>query len=308
MSVEIARESWSRDGFIIRPGLLPESEVLGFRERALELAHRFHGGNFVNKPLPVDLLSDPVFRSLVLDTRILDLAREVIGPRLVYFGDSKATIVTMRGTFHQDNALRGIWPRGQAYDPFDAKEGPYNVLRVFIYLQDHRKFAGNLQVRRGSHRQTTPKYVLWPRDLFLWLTNQLKTFPTPPHGKRVNMNTALGDVVVMNLRTTHRANAVRLSGLPQFGVPSTIEKLVPRAFRAPELPFRMVLIVTLGAPGLHLERFIQSRVKLARSDHRYRSATFDSAATQRLASDAGLELRFDLIQYAREQPSHPIGT
>jgi hypothetical protein len=133
--------------------------------------------------------------------------------------------------------------------------------------------------------------------------NQLKTFPTPPHGKQVNMNTALGDVVAMNLRTTHRSNAIRISGLPQFGLPSGIEELVPHAFRAPELPLRMALIITLGAPGLHLERFIQSRLKMARSEGRYRNATFDSPETQRLASDLGLELRFDLVQYAREQVS-----
>lgn len=297
---------WHRNGYLVRQGLLSEQEVLAFRQRALELAHQFHGKD-INRAIPMDLLSEPVFQSLVLDPRILALASEVIGPRLVYFGDSKVTIRNTRGEFHKDNALRGFWPDGDAYDPFDPADGPYDVLRIFIYLQDHRDFAGNLRVRRGSHRQPVSKYAVWPRDLVFWLTHRLKTFPRPPSGKKINVNTALGDAVVMNLRTTHGANAIRIKGLPQFCLDPTVEKLVPRFLRAPEPPFRIALIITLGAPGVHLDRFIQSRMKRASSESRYRNATFDSPEMLSRAHECGLELRFDLVRRAQEQAREGSG-
>jgi hypothetical protein len=303
----MAVDSWRRDGYCVGQGLLSEAEVLAFRQRALDLARRLHGEKFVNAEIPLDLLSDPVLRSFVLDQRILGLARDLIGPRLVYFGDSKVAIRNTRGTFHKDNGLRGSWPRGPGYDPFDPGEGPYDVLRVFLYLQDHREFAGNLRVRRGSHRRPVSNFAVWPRDVVFWLTGRLKAFPGPPAGRRINVNSALGDVVVFNLRTTHGTNAVRIKGLPDLAIDPTIERFVPRFMRAPELPFRMSLMVTLGAPGIHLDRFIQSRIGKAAGKDRYRNATFDSPEIRRLADRAGLALRFDLIQRAHAETHRDVG-
>src|SRR5688572_12119451 len=139
-------DGWHRDGYCVSRGLFSEREALTFRQRALDLARQFNGDDIVDKEIPVDLLSDAVFQSLVLDPRILSLARELLGPRLVYFGDSKVTIVrNYWGQFHKDNGRRGPWPRGKGYDPFDPQEGPYNVVRILIYLQDHQMVSGNLR-------------------------------------------------------------------------------------------------------------------------------------------------------------------
>jgi hypothetical protein len=301
------RNAWNRDGFCVCPGLFSEQEVLGFRQRALHLARQFNGAEIVDKSIPVDLLSDAVFQSLVLDPRILNLARELVGPRVVYFGDSKVTIISKsRGQYHKDNGRRGPWPLGEGYDPFDSREGPYNVLRIFVYLQDHRKVSGNLRIKRGSHRLPFSRYSFWPRDLAFWMTKRLRTFPSPRGGRRVNVNTALGDVVAMNLRTTHGPNAVRIKGLPQFVVDPAIQNLVPGFLREPRPTMRIALIITLGAPGVHLDRFIYSRMRRASADklgRRYREATFDSPEMQLRASQSGLELRFDLVQRAREWSS-----
>lgn len=305
-------DSWHRDGYCVSHSLFSEQEILGFRQRALDLARQFNGDDIVDRSIPVDLLSDAAFQALVLDPRILGLARELVGPRLVYFGDSKATIIRKsRGQFHKDNGRRGPWPTGEGYDPFDPCEGPYDVLRIMIYLQDHQKVSGNLRVKRGSHRLPFSRYSFWPRDLAFWLTKRLKTFPIPHGGKRVNLNTALGDVVAVNLRTTHGPNAIRIKGLPQFVVDPAIHKLVPRFLREAEPSLRMALIITFGAPGVHLDRFIHSRMWRACSDkagRRYRDATFDSPEMQRRASESGLELRFDLVQRARERRTASLGS
>ena len=255
---------WHRDGYCVGQGLFSEQELLVFRQRALELARQFNGDDIVDREIPVDLLSDAVFQSLVLDTRILSLARELLGPRIVYFGDSKVTIIRNAwGQFHKDNGRRGPWPRGAGYDPFDPHEGPYNVLRFLIYLQDHQKVSGNLRIKRGSHRLPFSRLTFWPRDLLFWLMKRLKTFPSPHGGKRVNLNTALGDVVAFNLRTTHGPNALRIKGLPRLVVDPAIEKLVPPFLRESKPSLRIALIITLGAPGVHLDRFLHSRIRRA---------------------------------------------
>ncbi len=296
MSVGTAAVRWRRDGYLVRQGLLQESEIAELRRRALELARRFHGEEIINKPIPVDLLSEPMFRPLVLDPRILGLARELIGPRLVYCGDSKITIMNIRGRFHKDSSPAGIWPSARGYDPFDPAEGPYDVLRLMIYLQDHRELAGNLRVRRGSHVHPVVHHVTWPRDVFFWMSGRLRSFPGLPRGKRLNLNTAPGDVVAFNLRVSHGINAIRLKGLPDLCLDPRVERLVPLRFRAPESPERIAVLITLGAPGVHLERYIQSRMARFSSNRRFQDAAFDSPEIRELAERAGLELRFDLIR------------
>jgi Phytanoyl-CoA dioxygenase (PhyH) len=289
-------EAWRRDGYFVRQALLQEGEIDELRRRALALARRFHGDSIIDKPIPVDLLSEPLFRPLVLDPRILGLARDLVGPRLVYCGDSKITIMSARGRFHKDSSPAGIWPSPRGYDPFDSREGPYDQLRIMIYLQDHRRYAGNLRVRRGSHAQPVVHYVTWPRDLVFWMSGRLKRFPGLPRGKRLNLNTAPGDVVAFNLRVSHGVNAVRLRGLPGLCLDPKVERFVPRRLRAPELRERIAVLITLGAPGVHLERYIQSRMERFASNDRFRKATFDSPEIREQAERAGLELRFDLIR------------
>jgi hypothetical protein len=291
-------ESWRRDGYVVARGLFREDEILDLRERALALARRHHGEAFVDKPIPVDLLSEPLFRPVVLDPRVLGLARRLIGPRLVYCGDSKVTTLAIRGRFHKDSSPAGVWPSAHGYDPFDPADGPYDVLRIMIYLQDHRRFAGNLRIRRGSHRNPTVHYVTWPRDLYFWMSGRLRSFPRLPRGKRINLNTAPGDVVAFNLRTSHGINAIRLHALPDLCLDPKIERLVPRPLRAPEADPRVALMITLAAPGIHLERYIQSRLERFSTNPRFLDATFDSPAIRADAARAGLELRFDLIRPA----------
>jgi Phytanoyl-CoA dioxygenase (PhyH) len=295
VSVGTTAVDWRRDGYLVRQGLLQESEIAELRRRALDLARRFHGDDIINKPIPVDLLSEPMFRPLILDPRILGLARELVGPRLVYCGDSKITIMNIRGRFHKDSSPAGIWPSARGYDPFDPREGPYDVLRIMIYLQDHRQLAGNLRVRRGSHTGPVVHYVTWPRDVLFWMSGRLRSFPGLPRGKRINLNTAPGDVVAFNLRVSHGINAVRLRGLPDVCLDPKVERFVPPWFRAPEAAERIAVLITLGAPGVHLERYIQSRMERFSSNRRFQSAAFDSPEIRELAERAGLELRTDLI-------------
>lgn len=289
-------EKWRRDGYVVERGLFEEGEILELRRRALALARRFHGEEFIDKPIPVDLLSEPLFRPVLLDPRILGLARQLIGPRLVYCGDSKMTVLGIRGRFHKDSSPAGVWPSARGYDPFDPADGPYDVLRIMVYLQDHRQFGGNLRIRRGSHRQPTVHYVTWPRDLCFWMSGRLRSFPALPRGKRINLNTAPGDVVAFNLRTSHGINAIRLKAFPDLCLDPKVERFVPRALRAPEPEPRIALMITLAAPGIHLERYIQSRMERFENNKRFREAAFDSPEIREQAERAGLELRFDLIR------------
>ena len=74
-----------------------------------------------------------------------------------------------------------------------------------------------------------------------------------------------------------------------------VERFVPLRFRAPEAAERIAVLITLGAPGVHLERYIQSRMERFTSNRRFQSAAFDSPEVRELAERAGLELLTNLI-------------
>ena len=298
---ESLQQKWRDNGYCIAPKLLTSPEISELRDAARRLAVATSGQDYVGKKIPGELMSHQDLRWLIVDPRILGLARELLGPEVVYFGDSKVSVLDNRGKFHMDNGRRGPWPTGPGYDPFDPEEGPYTVVRFMIYLQDHQRFAGNLRVRTGSHNDPTPKLTVLPRDALYWAMGRLKTAPRPPRGKRRNMNTSLGDVVAFNLRTTHSVNAIRLAGRPELCLDPTIERFVPGRLRAPETE-RFAIQLTFAAPGVHLDRFIESR-KRPQFRVRYQGSTLDSAETAELAARVRLTLRTDLIEHARDHAS-----
>src|SRR4029077_21275272 len=101
----------------------------------------------------------------VIDKRILDIARRLLPPHpLVYFGDSVYQVGNGYPGFHRDNIDR------------DDLNGPdwqdsYPILRMGIYLQDHRHHSGGLKVKVGSHlREDGRPFIVdsEPGDIVVW--------------------------------------------------------------------------------------------------------------------------------------------
>lgn len=213
--MDIPRIFW-RDGFVILRGLFTPAEVLSMREEALGLDN-----------LNLDLLSIPGLRGVLLDDRLLDVVRSLIGDHLVYFGDSSVWRGTAVPGFHKDNP-----------DKFDSNapdwKGRYPLVRFGIYTQSHKGKPDGLDLRRGSHEHCSIEV-----------------------GEHVYAETEPGDVVIWNLRTTHSGGGMTLGGRPIN--PNSVAASVLRKLRIlhdkPQAT-RVALFGTFGAPSTHLERNI----------------------------------------------------
>jgi len=181
-----------------------------------------------------DLLSKEHLRSILLDERILSMARDLLQtPDIAYFGDSTYQIGTGARGFHRD-AVDRTFGKGLDWEP------GYNILRMGIYLQDHKVYSGGLKIKVSSHRNKS--------------------------GKSVFLNTEMGDVAAWSLKTLHSGNAVRIKGLKGISIDaSSIENRIPRFLKKDQQKQRMSLFMTFGVKGKFVDHYIQDYM-LKRSD------------------------------------------
>ena len=235
-------DDFARDGFVVVRNIFSRDEIQDLR---LRVQRQFEADQSEQKVLDDkwnyteqkvgkgDLLSKPLLRDIVLDKRILNIASALLPPKpLVYFGDSSYSVGSGSRGFHRDN--------------FDNKKAqgpdwvsPYTIIRMGIYLQDHVRHSGGLKVKVGSHLRDNGAHYL--------------------------VDSAIGDVVVWNLRTLHSGNAVRLRFWPNFHWIRPQRHLrrlkigegeIPIWMRLPLENQRMVLFMSFGVESLHLDRFI----------------------------------------------------
>jgi len=205
---------WNK-GFVILRGVFSTEEIADLRTHAER----------AESPGP-DLLSDTVFRDVVVDPRITGIARQLLGCVPVYFGDSVLSRAERPGPWHKDNAGR--------YDATTADwQGNYPLLRFGVYLQDHSRYSGGVSVRARSHQS-----------------------PTRTEGEPVYMDTRVGDVVVWHFRATHRGATSLLRGTRIPVSNYRLDKLLPGLFKAPAEKARHALFITYGAPCADTERYI----------------------------------------------------
>jgi len=224
-------------GYALIPGVFSPEEMHGLRQQLEAMRQReVAAKNYVlERSCPNlvlflgDVLSKAELRELdyvLFDHRILACARQLLGDRLVYFGDSSVQCGEGFRGFHKDNVDRSD---GRAPD----WQSEYTLIRFGIYAQDHSRHSGGLKVRLRSHN-----------------------YPWKHRGRAVNIPSRLGDVVVWSLRTTHSGNYVRLKWLPGLCLHTRLERLVPLLWRVPEEAERFAVFGTLAAPGAHLDRYL----------------------------------------------------
>lgn len=174
-----------------------------------------------------DLLSKEHLMTILLDDRIISMAKDLLqSADLVYFGDSTYQVGTGARGFHRDATDRDF---GTGLD----YEKGYNILRMGIYLQDHKNFSGGLKIKVGSHKNAS--------------------------GKSIFLDTDAGDVAAWSLKTLHSGNAVRLKGLKGFSIDnSSIENRVPAFLKQDQQKQRMSLFMTFGVKGKFVDHYIRN--------------------------------------------------
>jgi hypothetical protein len=229
-SLEEAAVFFDHHGWVL-VNLFAPSEIESFRRDILLSEKEGLGG---------DLLSNPHLARVLLDGRVVQLVRKLLGTQPTYFGDSSwysSNSHPFALGFHKDNPYK-FTQNGPDWD------GKYTILRIGIYLQDHVDHSGGLALRDRSHHTTDT------------LAGQPFAVPS-----------AKGDVVVWSLRTSHSGFVSRPRLFPTVFLPLTVQNLVAvRArthygpsscvFRPLEYPARLALFVSYGAEGDHLRRYI----------------------------------------------------
>src|SRR3989344_8498136 len=143
-------DNFQKDGFILVKKLFNKDEHSNLRAHVNKLKITVPKEDTVVKPGSFYFLGDLFskgFGSLVLDDRILNIAKQILGPRLVYFGESTvlAGVSAGRG-FHRDSAE----PDRQDPHAPDWKVDHFPIIKMGIYLKDFKRFSGGLKIRKGS--------------------------------------------------------------------------------------------------------------------------------------------------------------
>jgi hypothetical protein len=218
-------------GYLLVRNVFSKAEVEDFRRHT-----------FANRQRKGDLLCHPQLRNVILDDRVLSIARQILGDTPVYYGDSTANIGQQSFEFHKDNP-----------DRLDGKapdwKGRYTQIRFGLYLQDHALHSGGLRLIPGSHNAVSN-----------------------PFSKKMNVRTRVGDLVVWNLRTDHAGAAMMLRFLPWFyaeqrqnsrwnsrslvRLNTRFPLVVPRFLIADEGLERAAIFFSMGRDDAHLERYL----------------------------------------------------
>jgi hypothetical protein len=241
-NLKIDKERFDKDGFLLLKNIFTKGEIIQIRKNAYESLEVDKSKNLTFKLTSKltnalyakgDILSKDALRHVLLDERIIQLVKGVLGDSPVYFGDSNYHFgVGLRG-FHRDNVDR-IDMTAPDWD------GDYPIVRLAIYLQDHKNYSGGLKVKVGSHKNAS--------------------------GKSIFIDSEEGDVAIWNLRTIHSGNAVRLKFFPNFSIDrSRIEAMVPAFLKKDQQKERATLFMTFGLKSKHLDRYIEKHM-LGRED------------------------------------------
>lgn len=242
VNLKIDKAAFDRDGYLLIKNVFSKEEIEQIREKAYKSFEEDKRKNLTFKhPSKMtnavyakgDILSKDHLRDVLLDERILYLVKEVLGAPPVYFGDSNYHFgVGFRG-FHRDNVDR----TDMTAPDWD---GDYPIVRLAIYLQDHKQYSGGLKVRVGSHKN--------------------------PTGKPVFIDSEEGDVAIWNLRTMHSGNAVRLKFFKNLSINKAgREGMIPAFLKKDQQKERATLFMTFGLKSKHLDRYIEKHM-LGRED------------------------------------------
>jgi hypothetical protein len=268
--------SFHRRGFALLKRVFSPEEIAGLRRAALAAAGVAADETARDAPrflLERDLLSEPRLRHLVLDPRIVSIARQAVGGTPAYFGMTKLMVQWQRDwtPFHRDNVDAMLDdPRGPDWS------SDYSLVRLGLYLQDHSRHGGSLWIREASH--------VGPRA----------------RGRPCPLANELGDVGVWSLRATHGVRpwpadplgiSPRLPDLPAAVLHRALRPLTPPAYKYWPRP-RIFIHLVFGRDDAHLAHFmhhVPRLDKLAWVHTQWRNASHDQD-TVRLAAERGMRI------------------
>jgi len=271
--------SFSAEGYLVAPGLFEPAEIDRLRAAATAAGTSLEDRNLVTVEQSAfgearisrcDLLAIPELRHVLLDPRIVELATDLLGHPPVYFGDSSLRLGKSTPAWHKDNVDR-VDRRG----PDWLEE--YPLVRMGLYLQDHRRHSGALALRPGSHRG-----------------------PVEPSRARF-VDLGPGDVAAWNLRMSHVGDAVRLRWRPDLVLAPKLQIRMPRSLTLPEERPRIALFMTFGRPSPLFDRYLDYLGTREYAREQWENSHF-SADVWAAAAAAGIEMVRPVPGYGSPEP------
>ncbi|HSY60886.1 MAG TPA: phytanoyl-CoA dioxygenase family protein [Cytophaga sp.] len=223
-------ESFHKNGFAIVKGVFTKNEIESLRDKVTAQVEidkakglTYSVPNSSATYVKGDLLSKELLQQVILDERVIHIAKQILNEP-VYFGDGSYQIGTGLRGYHRDNTDR-------AFNVGNDWGKDYSIIRMGLYLQNHKKYSGGLKVQIASNKNKS--------------------------GKSVLLDIEEGDLVFWDLRTLHSGNAVRLKMLTNFPV-DYLEKRVPDFLKIDEDKVRMAFFFSFGKKDAHLERYLKN--------------------------------------------------
>jgi hypothetical protein len=280
LEAQTVRAAFDRDGFVIVKGLFSLDEVLDLRDRCKRAIERL--GH------TAELLSTPELRDVMLDDRIHQVLRALLGPTLVYFGDS---------TFYANSRFDRHLHVDARADDADPSKTEYPIVRMGLYLQDHAQHSNGLKVRPGAH-----KTVLWSARNVLRLAGiggarlSLAAFKPKPF---YNVPSEPGDLVVWSLRMHHAGHAIRLRFFDELALPPALERFVPQRLQRPMPKDRYAIFCSWGKPSAELDAYLKSLGY--HPDYRayWQRSKFNTPEIVEACEKKGIVVRDDVLKLAK---------
>jgi hypothetical protein len=144
--------------------------------------------------------------------------------------------------------------------------GLYTLLRFGIYLQDHSKHTGGLNLRTKSHNTTSLTY-----------------------GKNIHVKTRVGDVGVWSLRTTHSGNGTLVRWPREVHPEPNDEKQYAKWRIAKSGGDRIAVFAALGLDDHHTARYVEYLKTRSYMVGMWRKSEYDAEALAE-AAKVGLKV------------------
>jgi hypothetical protein len=231
---------YERYGVVVLKDYLPTESRDGLRsalEARLEAARVRHALlKFDAYPKADFLLGDVLAARELADVdylffraELLAVARTLLrSETLIYWGDSSIQYGEGARGYHKDNVARSDGSHNDW-------QGSYGLIRCGFYFQDHVHHSGGLKVRLGSHNIATHHV-----------------------GKRKDIESSYGDLVVWSMRLTHSGNNRKLKLMPKVSLHPRIEMNAPSWLIVEEQMRRISAFCAFARPGGHLDTYIDN--------------------------------------------------
>ncbi len=229
MDIQNIKKNFWENGYAVIRNIYTKDQIIRFRNFIKKTGEEIAGSEqkdwrtLKGEGLK-DVLSYRELRDSILNENLLKTIKHIFDDEDIYYwGYSRFRFneKTYRNT-HND-------AKNDNQNPFKTK---YPILRIGIYLQDHKNYSDGLKIFKKSCHSFKLGRTLLKKII---KENELR-YLLPQRFNSVNIDSNAGDVILWNLRTCHSANALRIKFIKNLSLRPSIENFLEKYFPGLILP------------------------------------------------------------------------